>query len=146
MAKTKPKIIRSDRGGEYISGKNTNYLKSEGIQVQLNAGYTPQQNGVAEKMNRTLIEMVRCMLKESSLPKSLWAEATSAANYVQNRVITRATGRTPFERWNDKKRDLEHLTIFGNRCFVFVPKEKRKKLDKIRSGKDIRLRRCDCKR
>lgn len=125
----KPKLIRSDRGGEYISGNNSNYLKSEGILVQLTAGYSPQQNGVAERKNRTLTEMSRCMLTDADLPRFLWAEAYSVANYVQNRVVTSVTGRTPFELWNDKKSDVKHLRIFGSRYFVVIPKEKRKKLD-----------------
>lgn len=80
----KPKVIRSDRGGEYICGENDYYLKLEGISVQLTSGYSPQQNGVAERKNRSLTEMSRCMLNEANLPKFLWAEAIATANYVQN--------------------------------------------------------------
>lgn len=125
----KPKKVRFDRGGEYIGGENSNFLNSEGILVQLTSGYSPQQNGVAERKNRTLTEMSRCMLNEANLPKFLWAEAISTANYVQNRVVTSATGRTPYELWNGSVPNIKHLKVFGSRCFVHIPKAKRKKFD-----------------
>jgi transposase InsO family protein len=67
----KPKVIRSDRGREYCGHEFANYLKTVGIQQQLTAPYSPQQNGIAERKNRTLVEMARCMLIESKLPKFL---------------------------------------------------------------------------
>lgn len=63
----KPKCIRTDRGGEYIGHEFINYLKSNGIQIQRTASYTPQQNGTAERKNRTLVEMARCMLIDANL-------------------------------------------------------------------------------
>lgn len=106
-----------------------NYLRSEGIQMQYTAPYTPQQNGVAERKNRTLIEMARCMLLDADLPYTFWAEAVNTANYIQNRVSTRATDTTPFEAWNGGRPATEHFQIFGAKCFVHVPAEKRQKLD-----------------
>ena len=69
------KTIRSDRGGEYTSREFKEYYKNEGIQRQLTTGYTPQQNGVSERRNRTIVEMTRTMMNEKGLPKYFWAEA-----------------------------------------------------------------------
>lgn len=79
----KPKTIRSDRGGEYTGSKITDFTKSSGIQIQLTAAYSPQQNGRAERKNRTLVEMARCMLIDADLPYTFWGEAISTANYTQ---------------------------------------------------------------
>lgn len=125
----KIKCMRSDRGGEYMGHAVKNYLSLKGISVQYTAPYSPQQNGVAERKNRTLIEMARCMLHEADLPFTFWAEAVNTANYIQNRVITRSTNQIPFHLWNGKKPGTSHFQIFGSKCFVHVPKEKRRKLD-----------------
>lgn len=127
----KPKVIRSDRGGEYTGKSITNYFKSEGIQSQLTAAYSPQQNGKAERKNRTLIEMARCMLIDAKLPHSFWGEAVATANFIQNRVITRSTNTTPYERWNGTKPGINEFQIFGSKCFVHIPSERRKKLDNV---------------
>lgn len=125
----KPKIIRSDRGGEYTGKQLENYLKFEGIQTQLTAAYSPQQNGIAERKNRSIIEMARCMLINANLPHIFWGEAVSAAVYVQNRIITRATDSIPIEQWDGTKVSLNHLQVFGIKCFVHIPTERRKKFD-----------------
>lgn len=78
------KTIRTDNGTEYTSHKFENYLRNHGIQHELTVPYTPQQNGIAERMNRTIIEAARCM------PKSFWAEAVTTAAYIRNRCSTRA--------------------------------------------------------
>lgn len=126
----KPKVIRSDRGGEYTGKVLGDYLKSEGIQSQLTTAYSPQQNGVAERKNRSIIEMARCMLLNANLPHTFWGEAVSTAVYIQNRTITRATNSIPIERWDGTKVSLNHLKVFGTKCFVHIPAEKRKKWDK----------------
>lgn len=120
----KPKVFRSDRGGEYTGNSFQRYLKSEGIESQFTAGYSPQQNGIAERKNRTLIEMARCILIDTEFPYNFWGEAVTTAVYVQNRVITRATNTTPLERWNGTKPNLKEFHIFGSKCFVHVPQEK----------------------
>ena len=125
----KPKKLRSDNGGEYIDRELQDYLKSEGIEFQHTVAYTPQQNGVAERKNRYLVEAVRCMLIDSDMEKCFWGEAICTANFVQNRVVTRTTGCTPFERWFDSKPSFESFRVFGENCAVWIPKEKRKKLD-----------------
>lgn len=125
----KPKIFRSDRGGEYLSNQFRTFLRKEGIEQQLTTPHTPQQNGIAERKNRTLVEMVRCMLTDAQLPNMFWAEAVCAANYIQNRVLTRSTSETPFKLWYGRRPDARHMRVFGQKCFVHVPKETRRKLD-----------------
>lgn len=125
----KPNIIRSDRGGEYLGNQFKEYLRKQGIEQQLTAPRTPQQNGTAERKNRTLIEMARCLLTDAQLPHSFWAEAVNAANYIQNRVLTRSTNKSPYELWYERRPDTRHMRIIGSKCFVHVPKEDRRKLD-----------------
>jgi len=93
-------------------------FKRAGIRRRLTTTYTPQQNGVAERKNRTLIEAARCLLIQSGLPPSFWAEAISTANYVKNRCISRSTdGSTPYELWNGRLPVVKHLKTFGERVF-----------------------------
>ena len=85
-AKKKVRTFRTDNGGEYTSSQFENYLKAEGIRHELTVPKTPQQNGVAERLNRTLVEMARSMLLNSKLPKKFWGEAISTAVYLKNRA------------------------------------------------------------
>jgi transposase InsO family protein len=78
----KIKCLRTDNGGEYTSDEFDNFCQHEGIKRQFTTAYTPQQNGVAERMNRTLLEKTRAMLKAAGLGKSFWAEAVNTACYV----------------------------------------------------------------
>ncbi|KYM94363.1 Copia protein [Cyphomyrmex costatus] len=124
-----PKVIRSDRSREYVNASLKDFLRKEGIEVQYTVGYVPEQNGTAKRKNRYLLEMARCMLIESGLANKYWGEAVSTANYLQNRLYTRATGTTPFERWYGKKPSLQHVHTFGSIAYAHVPKELRRKLD-----------------
>ena len=126
----KIKTLHSDNGGEYTSTKFTSYLTKEGIKHELTTPYTPQQNGVAERLNRTLIEGVRTVLADSKLPHRLWAEALSTALYLRNRSPTEALeGITPYETWSGTKPDVSSLRIFGCSAYAHVPKVERRKLD-----------------
>lgn len=125
----KPKIIRSDRGREYIDSELTNYLKEEGIKIQYTASYTPEQNGVAERKNRTLIEMVRCMLFDTDMDKKFWGEAVNTANYLQNRLPSRSVSKTPYELWFKQSPNVKNLQVFGCKAFMHIPKQQRRKLD-----------------
>lgn len=125
----KPKVIRSDRGGEYVSNQVQNYLKAEGIHMQYTTSYTPQQNGIAERKNRYLVEMAKCMLIDGELSKKYWGEAILTANYVQNRTLSRTISSTPFEKWNFKKPNVCHFKKFGSDAYVMIPKQKRRKFD-----------------
>ena len=84
------KTTRSDRGGEYTSQEFEEYCKTEGIQKQLIAGYTSQQNCVSERRNRTIVELVRTMMNEKRLPKYFWVEAMDTEIHILNRCPTKA--------------------------------------------------------
>jgi len=100
------KIVRSDRGGEYYGrydesrqhpGPFAKFLEKRDICAQYTMSSTPQQNGVSEKRNRTLLDMVRSMLSNSCLPRSLWMYALKTVMYLLNRVPSKAVQKTPFE-------------------------------------------------
>jgi transposase InsO family protein len=126
----KVKTIRSDNGGEYVSKEFRDYTENLGIVHQVTAPYTPQQNGVAERLNRTLMEAVRCMMHGAKVPERLWAEAVLTANYVRNRVPARGLQeKVPEEVYTGSKPTVEHLRIFGCKVSAWVPPEKRNKLE-----------------
>ena len=126
----KLKVLRSDNGGEYTSTKFQDYLKSEGISHQRTVPKTPEQNGVAERMNRTLVETIRSMLVDAKLPHKFWAEALSTAVYLKNRSPTKALkNMTPYEAWTKEKPKVEHLRVFGCDAYAHVAKDERQKLD-----------------
>ena len=97
------KAIRSDRGGKYLLGDFKDYLTKNGIVSQLTAPETPQQNGVAERRNMTLLDMVRSMLSYSALPISFWGYALNTAMYLLNLVPSKSVPKTPVELWNGHK-------------------------------------------
>ncbi|KAE8666818.1 hypothetical protein F3Y22_tig00112491pilonHSYRG00346 [Hibiscus syriacus] len=98
----KIQVIRSDNGKEDTSEQFNIFCEDAGIEHQLTAPYTPQQNGVSERKNRTVMEMVRCMLHEKGLSKKFWAEAANTAMFLLNRLPTKAVqGKTPFEACRD---------------------------------------------
>ncbi len=98
--------LRTDNGTEYLSTEFQEYLKSREIQHELTVAYTPQQNGIAERMNQTLMESARSMMYHAHLPKKFWAEAIATAAYLKNRSITASVKEmTPYERWYGRKPD-----------------------------------------
>ena len=114
----------------YTSTEFKSYLKKEGITHQLTVPKTPEQNGVAERMNRTLVESVRSMLADAKLPHKFWAESLSTAVYLRNRSPSvTVKGKTPFEAWTGQKPNVKHLRVFGCEAYAHVPKDERKKLD-----------------
>lgn len=123
------KIFRSDNGSEYITSELEDFLVKSGIIHQTSAPYTPEQNGLAERMNRTIVERARSLLVAANLPKIFWAEAVSTVAYLINRSPTKGHGRTPEEIWTGVKPDLSHLKVFGCKAFVHVPKKFRRKFD-----------------
>ena len=132
----KIKILRSDRVTEYNSNEFEKFCVVAGIEQQTTVRYTPQQNGVSERKNRTVMEMARCMLAEKNLPKSFWAEAVNTAVYLLNRLPTRALkDKIPIEAWSGHKPTVKHLKVFGSMCYTHVPDQKRHKLeDKAERG------------
>ncbi|KAL0278101.1 UNVERIFIED_CONTAM: hypothetical protein PYX00_000010 [Menopon gallinae] len=132
--KTKGHIIKSFRcdGGKEFDNICTREILSEfGVELLIGPPYSPQQNGSAERENRTIVEAARSMLNSCGLPKSLWAEACSTAVYLLNLTgKSSEPNKTPFEIWYNKKvLNLNHLRIFGTPCYVHIPKQKRLKFD-----------------
>ena len=126
----KLKSLRSDNGGEYISTEFEDYLKKEGIAHQSSVPKTPEQNGVAERKNRTIVEAIRSLLSDSNLPKSFWAEALATVTYLNNISPTKAVeNSTPYEAWYERKPSVDHLKTFGCVCYSHIPKDERRKLD-----------------
>ena len=132
----KIKIVRSYRGGEYYgrydeSGQNPSpfakFLENHGIRAQYTMPGMSQQNGVAERRNRTLMEMVRSMMSYSSVPISLWGEALKTTMYILNRVPSKAVPKTPFELWTGRKPSLRHIHIWGcpAKARIYNPHEKK---------------------
>ena len=126
-----PKVFRSDRGTEYLNAKLQNFFKIKGIVPQCTVGYAPEQNGVAERKNRTLVEAARSMIAEAGFPKRFWAEAINTANHVINRIAVgkKGTMKSPYEKIFGKKPNLMKLQPFGAPVYVMIPDEKRRKLD-----------------
>ena len=124
------KILRTDNGGEYTSREFQDHLKACGIRHELTIPGTPEQNGAAERLNRTLVETTRSMLLDSRLPQSFWAEAVSTAAYLRNRSPTSTLeDMTPHQAWYGQRPGVEHLRVFGSIAYVHIPKESRGKLD-----------------
>ncbi|KAJ9552557.1 hypothetical protein OSB04_016602 [Centaurea solstitialis] len=120
------KFLRSDRGGEYLSDEFDNHLMECGIVSQLTPPYTPQMNGVSERRNRTLLDMVRTMMCHSSLPTSFWGHALETAAHILNRAPTKSVEKTPYELWKGKKPNISFLKIWG--CEVYVKRPTSEKL------------------
>lgn len=125
------KIFRTDNGGEFCSKEMESFLKRNGIIHQKTNPFSPQQNGVVERMNRTIVEKSRCLLFEAGLEKFLWAEAVNTSVYLRNRQVVSGTNfKTPYEIWMGHKPDISHIRVFGSMAMVHMPKEKRLKWDK----------------
>lgn len=123
----KIKAVRSDRGGEYYerydeTGRNprpfARFLQECGIEAQYTMPGTPEQNGIAERRNHTLLDMVRCMLSNSTLPDFLWGEALRSAAYILNQVPSKSVPKTPYEFWSGKRPSLRHFHVWGCRAEV----------------------------
>jgi hypothetical protein len=130
LSERKIKTLRSYNGGEYTSKEFVNFCKYVGIKRELITPYNPQQNGVVERKNKTIMEATKTMILDQDLPMHLWAEAGRTIVYVHNRLSHSALGfKTPEEMFSGKKPEVIHLKIFGCPVFVHIPKEKRTKLD-----------------
>ena len=124
-------------GGEFTSNRFQAHLKSCGVRHELTIPKTPEQNGVAERLNRTLVEMTRVMLLDAKLTHKFWAEAVSTAAYLRNRNPTTAAQTTPHEAWYGSKPHMKHLRVFGCTAYVHIPKDEQGKLDK---DQEVRIR------
>lgn len=124
----KIRALHTDRGGEYLSGAFIKHLESKGIAQKLTVHDTPEENGVAESVNRVALQRVRALLHGSGLPKNLWGEALRHVIWLKNRTSTTSVeGMTPFEAATGKKPDLSALPEWG--CAVWVHTKENSKLD-----------------
>lgn len=115
----KVKCLHSDNGREYLNEASDVFLKKRGITRRLTIPHNPEQNGISERRNRTIVEMARCLLLQSGLPRFLWGEAVNTANYLRNRCPSKSlNGKTPYEMWKDQAPDVSQLCEFGCRVLV----------------------------
>ncbi|KAI5327801.1 hypothetical protein L3X38_027197 [Prunus dulcis] len=123
------KKLRSDRGGD-TSHEFLEYCSDLGMERQLTIAYSPQQNGITERRNRTICEMARSMMTEKKIPVKFWAEAVGTTVYLQNRCYTTSvTDKTPFEAFTRRKPGVKHLRVFGSICYSHIPSNLKQKFD-----------------
>jgi transposase InsO family protein len=115
---TKIKALRTYRGREYLSEQFKIFCDEKGIARQLTIHYTPQQNGVAERRNRTLFDMVRSMMAQANLPIFFWGDALLTAAYILNRVPSKFVSSTPYKLWNDVEPNLGYFHPRG--CAAYI--------------------------
>ncbi|CAI7791338.1 unnamed protein product [Closterium sp. NIES-54] len=125
------KVLRSDLGGEFLGAEFTKFLKKNGIPHQLTCPGTPQQNGIAERANRTIGEAAKTLLGAAGMPYKFWPEAVRHVITVKNKVLTHVGDKhwVPYERWLGKKPSIDMLRVWGCMGLVMVPKEHRHKLE-----------------
>ena len=128
------KELLSDNGGEFDNEEVRRILRANGITQRLTAPYTPEQAGVAERDNRTIVEMARTLKysnRDIEYPAGMWAELCQTAVYILNRTgKSSEENKTPWEVWTGKKPRIKHLRIIGSVCYAHVPSSKRRKMDK----------------
>jgi len=126
----KIKSLRCDRGGEYTGNTFRSYLAEQGITQRMTTPYTPEHNGIAERANRTIMDMVRCMLFGSGLGKEFWGFAALTAVHIINRLPSNAhENKTPFEIWFGSQPSIAHLRVFGCIAYRHIPSQTRRKVD-----------------
>jgi hypothetical protein len=130
LTERKIKTLRSNNGGEYTSKCFTDFYIETRIKREDIVPYNPQQNGVTERKNMSIVEATKAMIHDQSLPMFLWAEASMTAAYVQNRNPHKILKNiTPEEAFTGVKPEVGHFGIFGCLVYIHVPKEKRSKLE-----------------
>ena len=126
--KSKPKIFKSDNGGEYVNHKLTTYLQNKGIIFQNTVPHCPQQNGISERKNRTLMDATRTVMHNSGLPQTLWQEAIKNVIYTQNRIVRKDETLAPIEIFFNSKVSKPFFMEFGYPVFATTIKSTRNKL------------------
>jgi hypothetical protein len=122
------KKIRSDNGTEFKNYQIEGFLKEEGIKHDFSSPYTPQQNGVVERKNRTLLDMARTMLDDYKTPDRFWVEAINTAYYSVNRLyLHRILKKTSYELLTSKKSNVSYFRVFGSKCFILVKRGRKSK-------------------
>jgi hypothetical protein len=115
------KKIRSDNGTEFKNSQIEGFLEEEVIKHEFSSPYTPQQNGVVERKNRTLLDMTRTMLDEYKIPDRFWAEAINTACYSINRLyLHRILKKKSYELLTGKKPNVSYFRVFGSKCFILI--------------------------
>ena len=123
-------VLKTDGGGEYRSREFAQYLRRHQIEHEVTVPDSPEMNGLAERMNRTILEKAKCMCAHTDVPRSLWAEAASTAAYVYNHLPNAPLkGKSPYEVWYSRKPDFSNLRVFGCVAYALVPAAKWKKFD-----------------
>ena len=131
-------FLRSDNGGEYINARMQRICADRGIAHETSAPHTPQQNGLAERRNLTIMNCARSMLVESGLPQVFWYEAARYCNYLRNRSPVAGRVLTPLEALTGERPDVAHLRVFGCTAYVHVPGCQQSKLGpRSRKGRFI---------
>jgi hypothetical protein len=122
------KKIRSDNGMEFKNSQIEGFLEDEGIKHEFSSPYTPQQNGVVERKNRTLLDMARTMLDEYKTLDRFWAEAINIACYAINCLyLHRILKKTSYELLTGKKPNVSYVRVFGSKCFILVKRGRKSK-------------------
>jgi hypothetical protein len=131
----KLRVLRIDNGGEFTAAKFASYCADEGTTRHSLAPHTPQQNGVVEQRNQTMVAMARALLKQRRMLAEFWGEAVVTAVYLQNRLPTKSlTGRTPYEAWHGRKPAVNHLRVFCYRVLVKQLSDVDKLADRSHAG------------
>ena len=126
---TKIKALRTDRGREYLYEQFKKFCDEKGIARQLTIFYTPQQNSVAERRNRTLFDMVRSMMAQANLPISFWGDTLLTAAYILNCVPSKSVSSTPYELQNGVKPNLGYFHLWGCATYIYNTSHEYGKLD-----------------
>jgi hypothetical protein len=122
------KKIRSDNGTEFKNSQIEGFLEEEGIKHEFSSPYTPQQNGVVERKNRTLLDMARTMLDEYKTPDRFWTEAINTACYSINWLyLHRILKKTSYELLTGKNPNVSYFRVFGSKCFVLIKRGRKSK-------------------
>jgi hypothetical protein len=122
------KKVRSDNGTEFKNSQIEGFLEDEGIKHEFSSPYTPQQNGVVERKNRTLLDMARTMLYEYKTPDRFWTEAINTACYSINRLyLHRILKKTSYELLTGKKPNVSYFRVFGSQCFILIKRGRKSK-------------------
>ena len=114
--------LRTDNGGEFTGNAFKSWLAANGIRLETSVPHTPEQNGVAERANRTIMEAARSLVHAKRLQLELWGEAVMCAVYTLNRVTTSTEPNTPFQTWYGSRPDISNLRIFGSVAHIHVPR------------------------
>lgn len=122
----KVKFLRCDNGTEYLNSKIYSFAKEKGIVINNCPAYVHELNGTAERFNRTIMNMSRCLLAEANVDKKYWPEIVCAATYLKNRTLSNTVERkTPYEIFFGKRPDVSNLRLYGSKVFVRIPEQKR---------------------